>query len=109
MAKVKIALDDAAGWRREAKKQKKRLKSLTACVSAVLDAVDEIMREPESEKRGRKIALIMNILDIENDAARYNELGVDWRKDKKKARPNAFATLKQMYEGYTRFKKQYGA
>jgi len=87
IAALEGKLDALADLKRDAKKQKKSLKQLSGCVSSFLVSLDTLMKEPESFERGRKFARIANILDRVNDEVRYFELGVNYRKDKKKHDP----------------------
>ena len=68
----------------ELRKIKKHLKNLTISVKQCLDAIDIEMKKPSSNERGKRIAKICNVLEMENDSARYFGLGIDYRKDKKK-------------------------
>lgn len=70
---------------REAKRYKKALKDLSDAAWTALRAIDRIMKEPESNRRGKMIAEAMNGLEFANDRARYSYLGVDFRTDKKPA------------------------
>jgi hypothetical protein len=72
----KIATDDAAGWRREAKEKKKHLKDLTGAVTHFLNRLDVVMKEPSTVERGRRIAHLSNDLDMANDIARHFGLDV---------------------------------
>lgn len=69
----------------EARNLRRALKSLTADVRAALRALDDVMRQPESEGRGKAIAAISNALEMSNDRARYFALGEDYRKDARRA------------------------
>ena len=62
---------------------KKALKELTNSVLAYLSKLDEVMKEPEGNKRGKRVAVLSNALEMANDQARYFALGIDYRKDKK--------------------------
>lgn len=59
------------------------LTSLTGAVRHSVVALDRTMKEPESHERGKKIARVLNFLEMENDKARYFGLGIDFRKEKK--------------------------
>lgn len=61
----------------------KPLKGLSDGVTVFLARLDEEMKSPSSENRGRVIAKLCNDLDMLNDTIRYGYLGVDYRKDKK--------------------------
>lgn len=82
-AKPKIAPDDAAGWRREARKLRKALERSTNNALVFGARLDAIMKLPSTPERGSKIAKLMNELDMANDGIRFDELGVDYRTDKK--------------------------
>lgn len=83
---VKIANDDAAGWRREARKQRKALQDLTNTVLGHIAAMEGVMALPSSVDRGKAIARLLNRLEMANDRVRYFALDVDFRKDLAKAR-----------------------
>lgn len=55
---------------------KKWLKRLTQAVDKALDAIDEEMKKPSSNERGKRIAQICNFLNLENDAAKHFGLGM---------------------------------
>ncbi len=62
---------------------RKDMIGITNTVMAYIAAVDALMKQPHSDAREKKLAFLVNQLEIENDRARYFSLGVDWRKDKK--------------------------
>ena len=80
---AKFAKDDAAGWRKEARRQRNALAMLTLNVRAFLDRLDEAIKEPSTVERGKKIAQLANALEMANDTARYGALDIDFRTDKK--------------------------
>ena len=59
----------------------KYLDSLTRSVTHALAALDEEMLKPSSVQRGKKIALICNLLQVQNDLAKRFGLGLG-RKEK---------------------------
>lgn len=71
--------------RKQARKDKLALKNLSDSTGAFLRALDILMKEPEGNVRGRKIAKLSNDLEMANDTVRYFHLGVDYRKDTKAA------------------------
>jgi hypothetical protein len=68
---------------REARNLRKHLRSLTMQVMAIVARMDRIMKQPESNLRGKQIAEAMNALEMSNDSARYFGLDIDFRADKK--------------------------
>ena len=68
---------------RERRKLKRALKELSAAVTVALRTIDQVMKEPEGELRGKRIAAAMNALEMANDQARYFHLGVNFRTDRK--------------------------
>ncbi len=68
---------------RERRRYKKALADLSAACTKALRAMDVVMKEPDGVQRGKMIAAVMNGLEMANDLARYNHLGVDFRKDRK--------------------------
>lgn len=73
-------------WEREARRLRATLKRLSDQVSVALNAIDSEMKQPPSSVRGSRMAKICNALEMANDRVRYNELGVDFRKDPKRDR-----------------------
>lgn len=69
---------------KEARQYHKALKDLSLSCTAFLRQLDQVMKEPESSKRGELIAKLSNALEYANDRARYFSLGVDYRTDKGK-------------------------
>jgi len=68
----------------EAKHFKRHLKTLTDAVTQIVAGFDAIAKEPESPERGKKLAKLVNLLEMQNDSARYFGLGIDFRTDKKR-------------------------
>lgn len=64
--------------------ERKQVVALTNAVLAFIAQMDAVMKTPGSAERGRKIAELINALEVENDKARYFALGVDLRTDQKK-------------------------
>jgi len=73
---LKEAREDAIKASREARQLKKDLHGLTKNVLGFLNTLDMLMKEPEGEQRGRRIALISNALDFRNDSVRHFTLGL---------------------------------
>jgi hypothetical protein len=84
MPKSEPALDDAAGWRKEARKLRKALEKATNNVIVFGARLDIIMQTPTSKERGSAVSKLLNELDMANDGIRYGELGVNFRTDDKK-------------------------
>lgn len=84
MPKSEPALDDAAGWRKEARRYRKALETSANNVLIFGARLDAIMQTPASNGRGSAIAKLLNELDLANDRLRYGELGVNFRTDDKK-------------------------
>jgi len=68
---------------REVRKLKKHLKDLTGAVMGAIARIDALMKQPDSNLRGKQIAEVTNALEMTNDGARYFGLGVNFRTDKK--------------------------
>lgn len=68
----------------EEKKLRRRLKALTSVVMKAIAAIDAEMKGPSTPERGKRIAAIMNALEMENDKTRYFYLGIEYRTDKKR-------------------------
>lgn len=66
---------------RHAAQLRKNLEFLTGNVRSYLRCLDGVMKLPESQERGERIALMANGLEMVNDRVRYITLGEDWRKD----------------------------
>lgn len=62
---------------------KRELKGLCDVVRKVLDSVDKEMVKPSTPERGKRIAKIMNALNIQYDCARHFGLGESLRTDKR--------------------------
>lgn len=81
---LKARADGARQARREAKKYRAALTTLTCQVMAYLAHVDVLLAEhPDKSERGSKLARLSNALEMENDKIRYFALGIDFRTDKK--------------------------
>jgi hypothetical protein len=61
---------------------RRHLCSLTQAVAAAIKAFDEVAKEPQSVERGRKLAKIMNLLEMSNDSARHFGLGENLKRRK---------------------------
>ena len=57
------------------------LKELTLATGIFLRGLDEVMKEPSSQERGKKIGALSNKLEYARDHARYFGLGIDYRHD----------------------------
>jgi len=73
-------LDD---WRKEARKTRKALESLTTQVRAFIVQLDTEMQQPSSVERGGRVSKLLNALEMANDSARYFALHVDPTRDNK--------------------------
>lgn len=69
----------AAHYRRD-------LKKLTQSITAFLGRLDDLMKEPSTDERGRRIAKLCNAMEMVNDQVRYGSLGINFRTDKKPER-----------------------
>ncbi len=74
---------DCKKQKRDMRNQRTHLKALTDHVLRHLVWLDEEMRSPESQERGKRLAALANALEVANDSARYHGLGIDFRKDNK--------------------------
>ena len=61
---------------KEARKYKGALAELVGNVERSIAAFDDVMKEPSTNRRGKKIATILNFLDMANDGAMH--FGLDW-------------------------------
>lgn len=59
----------------EAGHLRKNLKQLTGDIGVAVKAFDKVADEPQSEERGKKLAAIMNAIELANDRARHFGLG----------------------------------
>jgi len=69
------------------KKMRNALVVLTEAVKKHVAALDAEMKLPSDIERGKRIAKLINALELDNDAARYLTLNVDYRRDKKGQAP----------------------
>lgn len=70
---------------RTARTQYRRdLVKLTEGVIVFLRRLDELMQQPSTVERGRKIAALSNALEMMNDQIRYESLGINFRTDDKR-------------------------
>jgi len=60
--------------------ERKYLKDLTVILAKCLDAMDKEMEKPSSHGRGKRIALICNTLNMANDIAWHNGLGLSLKR-----------------------------
>jgi hypothetical protein len=65
-------------------KLRNALISLTTAVMTSIVQLDNEMQKPESRERGARLAKLTNLLEMENDRARFFGLGVDYRTDRKR-------------------------
>ena len=63
------------------KKLRRKLAELAEQVRRFIACIDQIMTEPESHERGKKMANLCNQMALYNDAIRYFWCDVDYRKD----------------------------
>lgn len=61
--------------RRQAREVKKYLAALTKTVQRAIEAIDAEMLKPNSFERGKRIAKITNVLELQNDMALRFGLG----------------------------------
>lgn len=66
--------------RKDYRELKKALIEMAEKVGLSIYALDEVMKEPESAKRGKRVAAILNYLDMGNDSLMHITLGWGWRK-----------------------------
>ena len=71
---------------------KKALRELTEAVQAFENALDIEMKKPSTFERGKRIAALMNRLQIANHAAMHFTLGYSFQKINKLAQPDATET-----------------
>ena len=57
------------------RKLRKYLKDLTKTVKICINALDDAMKRPSDENRGKLIAKVLNDLEMANDCARHFGLG----------------------------------
>lgn len=65
---------------KESRKYKRGLSDLTIAVCRAIKRFDEVSKEPPSDQRGKKLAKIMNALDLANDMAMHFPLGWQFKK-----------------------------
>ncbi|MCC3246736.1 hypothetical protein LG047_15655 [Methylocystis sp. WRRC1] len=66
------------------KPERKQFVALTNIVMIYIKLAEALMKEPHSDDRDKRLARLINALEIENDRAQYFALGVNSRTDKKK-------------------------
>ena len=66
--------------RKLAMRYKKELEQLTKKVAQFLTALDEVMKEPSTAKRGKRVAKISNWLEMANDRKMHFGLGYEFKK-----------------------------
>jgi hypothetical protein len=59
------------------------LARLTTATGTLLAALDAEMRRPSDADRGRRVAAILDALEMANDSATFFGLGIDFRTDRK--------------------------
>jgi hypothetical protein len=64
---------------KDERKLRKDLKRLALAVRSHLSLLEQVMRQPESRKRGEAVARLCNALELENDVAIRFGLGLDQR------------------------------
>jgi hypothetical protein len=72
---------DLPSARREIRQLRKDLADLVRSVSSCLVLIDKEMATESSPARGRRIATILNAMEMANDRARFFGLGIDYRGD----------------------------
>jgi hypothetical protein len=72
---------DLPSARREVRALRKDLADLVRSVSTCLVLIDKEMGTESSPERGRRIATILNAMEMANDRARFFGLGIDHRGD----------------------------
>ena len=72
-------------WAREVRQLRKALQGLSDAVLVHLHYTDTMIGKDATlpNKVGGKLALLVNELELANDKVRYQNLGVDYRKDDK--------------------------
>lgn len=74
---------------RAAAQYRRDLRKITEGVTGFLTRLDQLMQEPSTVERGKRIAALSNELEMLNDSVRYGSLGINFRTDKKPARITA--------------------
>ncbi len=69
----------------EARHFKSHLRGLTRAVASAIAAFDQVSAEPQSVERGKKLAKIMNLLELSNDSARHFGLGESLKRPARRA------------------------
>lgn len=59
---------------REIRKLKAAMRELSMTVAACLEALDRQMRQPSTVERGKNIAKICNVLELQNDSVLHSTL-----------------------------------
>ena len=86
--------------RKDHRELKKALIEMAGKVGLAINALDEAMKEPESSRRGKKVASALNYLDMGNDMIMHITLDWGWRKIANfKKKIIADAMLKQKARG----------
>lgn len=70
-------------------RERRHLEELTDGVIGFLNQFDELAKQPSTPERGSRLAKLCNALELLNDQSRYFGLGVDFRRDRKRKRPDA--------------------
>jgi hypothetical protein len=68
----------------EERKLRQHLRDVTGTLSVCLRVLDAVMKEPPSAENGRRVARILNVIEMANDSARHFGLGADLAKDRKR-------------------------
>ena len=72
-----ISQTEAEKLKRENRKLKQHIKSLTQAAVVMIEGVDWLMTEtPNTPERGSRIARLSNLLDFQNDSAMHFAAGV---------------------------------
>lgn len=83
-------------------KYKKALRVLVENNRAFFRWLDDEMVKPSDATRGKRIAKVMNALEMEVDRIRYFTLGVDYRTDKKRKVGSGNQATKEQADGTRR-------
>ena len=66
--------------RKDHRKLRKALIEMAGKVEQSIYALDEIMKQPAGDKRGKEIASVLNYLNMGNDSMMHFTLGWGWLK-----------------------------
>lgn len=80
---VDDAVKDIKALRKENAKLRRRYKKHVVFVASFIELMDVVMRAPADVNRGKKVAELLNKLDVQNDCAWHFDLGFSLEKKKK--------------------------